>query len=318
MSVFTPVSTSDARAFLAEFALGDLESLEGIAAGVENTNYFLNTTTGEYVLTLFEKITIEDLPFYLKFMEHLAENGFNCPRPQLRYASHHRKELFGILNGKPAAIVTRLPGAARQKPNPDDCRIVGGLLAQLHEIGVDFDMGMNNWRGQAWREAFAKEAAPKLTGAENALIASENAYQAGIDDTLIPEGVIHGDLFHDNVLWDAEGAPGVIDFYFACDDLLLYDLAITVNDWCVNADATLDHERADALIEGYQDIRVLEDNERALWPAMLRRAALRTWLGRIGYTHFPQDGELTHAKDHEFTESLLRHHIECAREHTIK
>ena len=309
MSVFTLVSTAEAQAFLSQYALGDVESLEGIAAGVENTNFFLNTTTGEYVLTLFEKQSIEDLPFYLHLMEHLAENEFNCPRPQLRFASHHRKELFGILNGKPAAVVTRLAGGPRLEPTAEDCYTVGELLCEMHEIGIDFDMGMNNWRGRQWREAFAKEAEAKLFDNENALIASENAYQAGISNDTIPQGVIHGDLFRDNILWDEEGVPGVIDFYFACDDCLLYDLAITANDWCSNPDATLDSARVASLIEGYQEVRALEDNERLLWPAMLRRAALRTWLGRLGYSHFPQDGELTHAKDHGFTEQLLRYHI---------
>jgi len=315
MSVFTPVTKEEAQMFLAEFALGEVETLEGIAAGVENTNFFLTTTTGEYVLTLFEKQSIEDLPFYLHLMEYLAENEFNCPRPQPRFAPNHRKELFEILKGKPAAIVTRLAGSPRLQPGAEDCLVVGRLLAQMH--GIDFDMGMTNWRGREWRESFAVEAAAKLPAAENALIASENAYQAGIDDESIPKGIIHGDLFRDNILWDDEGVPGVIDFYFACDDLLLYDLAITVNDWCVNADATLDSARADMLIAGYREVRDFEENENALWPAMLRRAALRTWLGRIGYSFFPQDGHITHAKDHGFSEKLLRYHILNAPYHTL-
>lgn len=317
MSVFTPVSKEEAQMFLAEFALGDVETLEGIAAGVENTNFFLTTTTGEYVLTLFEKQSIEDLPFYLRLMEYLAENEFNCPRPQIRFAPNHRKELFGILNGKPAAIVTRLAGLPRLQPSAEVCMGVGRLLAQMHEIGIDFDMGMTNWRGRVWRDSFAGEAAARLSASENALIASENAYQAGIDDESIPKGIIHGDLFRDNILWDDEGVPGVIDFYFACDDCLLYDVAITVNDWCVNPDSTLDRARADALIAGYREVRDLEENEPALWPAMLRRAALRTWLGRIGYSHFPQDGEITHAKDHTFSEKLLRYHILTAKDHVL-
>jgi homoserine kinase type II len=317
MSVFTPVTKEEARTFLAEYALGDVESIFGIAAGVENSNFFLTTTTGEYVLTLFEKQSIEDLPFYLHLMEYLGENEFNCPRPQIRFASNHRKELFGILHGKPAAIVTRLAGSPRLEPTPGDCTAVGRLLAQMHEIGVDFDMGMTNWRGRAWREAFAAEAAPKLSAAQNELIAGENGYQAGIDDESIPKGIIHGDLFRDNILWDDEGVPGVIDFYFACDDLLLYDLAITVNDWCTHSDATLDSARADMLIAGYREVRDFEENENALWPAMLRRAALRTWLGRIGYSYFPQDGHITHVKDHAFSEKLLRYHILNAQYHSL-
>ena len=317
MSVFTPVTVEEVQRFLADYALGEVEALEGIEAGVENTNYFLDTTTGRYVLTLFEKLGVQELPFYLRLMEYLAENGFNGPRPQPRYVNdasgglenERHKDLFGILNGKPASICTRLPGAPRMEPTLDDCFNVGRLLAQLHEIGIDFDMGMDNWRGQPWREAFAAKAAGKLTAQENALIASENAFQAAIDPTEIPQGIIHGDLFRDNVLWDDAGVPGVIDFYFACDDCLLYDIAIAANDFCVRDDASLDPQRSAMLIAGYEDVRELEPNERALWSAMLRRAALRTWLGRIGYVHFPQDGEMTHAKDHGFTERLLRHHI---------
>jgi homoserine kinase type II len=318
MSVFTPVTDSQAQAFLRDYALGDLESLEGIASGVENSNFFLTTTTGEYVLTLFEKQTADDLPFYLHLMEFLAANEFNCPRPQPRDGAKAGMghNLFGTLNGKPAAIVSKLPGSAIVAPSADDCHDVGVLLAHMHDTAIDFDMHMENWRGHEWREFFAIQAAPKLSDAENSLIAGENDFQARIDDDSIPTGVIHGDLFRDNVLWAPEsegGAPGVIDWYFACDDLLLYDVAITVNDWCVNPDATLDHARADALLAGYRHVRELEDNELVLWPAMLRRAALRTWLGRLGYTHFPQDGEMTHAKDCGFSERLLRHHIQHAK-----
>lgn len=319
MSVFTPVTDSQAQQFLRDYALGDLESLEGIAAGVENSNFFLTTTTGEYVLTLFEKQSPNDLPFYLHLMEFLTDNDFNCPRPQPRGGpakTHDGHNLFGMLNGKPAAIVSKLAGGAILSPTADDCHEVGALLARMHDIGVDFDMHMENWRGHEWREFFAIQVSPKLSDAENELIASENEFQAAIDDESIPTGIIHGDLFRDNVLWAPEedgGAPGIIDWYFACDDLLLYDVAITVNDWCINDDATLDLARADALLRGYRHVRELEDNELALWPAMLRRAALRTWLGRLGYRHFPQNGELTHSKDHGFSERLLRHHIQHAK-----
>ncbi len=313
MSVFTPVTPDDAQRFLADFALGDVEALEGIAVGVENTNYFLDTTTGRYVLTLFEKLGAQELPFYLRLMEYLAQNGFNCPRPQPRYVNvatgERHKDLFGTLNGKPAAICSRLPGAPRLEPTLDDCFNVGKLLAQMHEIGIDFDMAMDNWRGQQWRETFGAAAAAKLSAEENTLIASENAFQATIDPTAIPQGIVHADLFRDNVLWDDAGTPGVIDFYFACDDCLLYDIAIVANDWCVHPDATLDRQRAALLIAGYEEVRELEPNERALWSTMLRRAALRTWLGRIGYSHFPQDATMDLGKDHGFSERLLRHHI---------
>jgi homoserine kinase type II len=309
MSVFTPVSDDEARALLEHYSLGALERLEGIAQGVENTNYFLTTTTGEYVLTLFEHIPRADLPFYVGLMDHLAHHDITCPAPMRR----DDEEMLTEVNGKPAVIVTRLPGAARTRPTPHDCRLAGEVLAAIHVAGVEYDAGLDNWRGSAWRESFAQKIAPKISREENALIESENRYQAMHDDSVLPQGIIHGDYFHDNVLWDGEGHPGVIDFYFACDDVLVYDLAIAANDWCVNPDATMDAARLEALVEGYEERQPLEPLERSLWPVMLRRAALRTWLGRLGYNHFPLDSHMTIEKDHGFSRRLLEHHIAHAR-----
>ncbi len=312
MSVFTPVSTADADALLAHYSLGAVEKLEGIAQGVENTNYFLTTTTGEYVLTLFEHIARADLPFFVGLMDHLAHHEVTCPAPMRMDDGR----LIAEVNGKPAVIVTRLPGAARPRPTAADCRAVGEILAGIHVAGMEYDASLENPRGRAWRERFAEMAQPRLSRPENDLIASENRYQAMHDDSVLPMGVIHGDLFHDNVLWDDEGRGGVIDFYFACDDVLLYDVAIAVNDWCVEPDATLDHARARAFVEGYEGRRPLTELERELWPVMLRRAALRTWLGRLGYNHFPRESEMTIPKDHEFSRRLLEHHI--ARSHSLQ
>lgn len=308
MSVFTPVSDDDARALLQHYTLGELESLEGIAQGVENTNYFLTTTTGEYVLTLFEHIPRADLPFYVGLMDHLAHHDVVCPAPMRRDDG----EMLCEVNGKTAVVVTKLPGAPRPRPTVEDCATVGEILAAIHVAGIEYDAALENWRGARWRETFAQKLAPRLSPAENELIAAENRYQAMHDDTVLPQGIIHGDLFHDNVLWDAEGNGGVIDFYFACDDVLLYDVAIAVNDWCVRPDATLDAARTTAFLHGYQVRRPLEALEHELWPAMLRRAALRTWLGRLGYNHFPRDSHMTIEKDHEFSRRLLEHHIAAA------
>jgi homoserine kinase type II len=309
MSVFTPVSDDDARALLEHYSLGALERLEGIAQGVENTNYFLTTTTGEYVLTLFEHIPRADLPFYVGLMDHLAHHDVTCPAPMRR----DDDEMLTEVNGKPAVIVTKLPGSARARPTPHDCRLAGEVLGAIHVAGVEYDAALENWRGAAWRESFAQKIAPKISRAENELIESENRYQAMHDDSVLPQGIIHGDYFHDNVLWDGDGHPGVIDFYFACDDVLVYDLAIAANDWCVNPDGTMDAARMAALIEGYEERQPLEALERSLWPVMLRRAALRTWLGRLGYNHFPLDSHMTIEKDHGFSRRLLEHHIAHAR-----
>ena len=305
MSVFTPVSPAEAAQYLTHYTLGELESLEGIAQGVENTNFFLTTTTGEYVLTLFEHIPRADLPFYVGLMDHLARNGVTCPIPMPRDDG----ELLGELNGKPAVIVTRLPGAPRAAPLAADCRAAGDMLGRIHEAGVSYDASLDNWRGRAWRESFARKLETRVSRPEAELIESENRFQAQHDEQVLPVGIIHGDYFHDNVLWGPGGEAGVIDFYFACDDVLAYDVAIAVNDWCVNPDATLDPKRMRAFLQGYEHHRPFEELERELWPVMLRRAALRTWLGRLGYNHFPLESEMTIPKDHAFTRRLLEHHI---------
>ena len=305
MSVFTPVSSADADALLTRYTLGAVEKLEGIAQGVENTNYFLTTTTGEYVLTLFEHIPRGDLPFYVGLMDHLARHDVRCPLP-MKMADGG---MIAEVNGKPACIVTRLPGAPRTKPTAHDCRAAGELLGDIHIAGIEYDAGLDNWRGRPWRERFAEAIRGRISREEAELIDSENRYQAIHDDTVLPQGVIHGDYFHDNVLWDDEGDAGVIDFYFACDDALAYDVAIAVNDWCTTPDARIDEARARAFLEGYGERRPLEDFERTLWPVMLRRAALRTWLGRLGYNHFPRESQLSIPKDHAYSRRLLEHHI---------
>jgi homoserine kinase type II len=253
MSVFTPVSDADARKLLEHYTLGELEGLEGIAQGVENTNYFLTTTTGAYVLTLFEHIPRADLPFYVGLMDHLANHDVRCPAPLKRDDGAMLTEV----NGKPAVIVTRLPGAPRARPTAEDCTRVGAILADIHVAGVEYDAALENWRGAKWRSSFAQKLQPKLSRPENDLIAAENRYQGMHDDTVLPQGIIHGDFFHDNVLWDEDGNGGVIDFYFACDDVLLYDVAIAVNDWCITPGATLDAARANAFLHGYGERRPL-------------------------------------------------------------
>ena len=309
MTVFTPVSSDEARALLAHYTLGELEGLEGIAQGVENTNYFLTTTTGEYVLTLFEHIPREDLPFYVGLMDHLARHGIACPVPM------HRDDgaMLSDVNGKAAVIVSRLPGVPEARPDAKRCHRAGEILAAIHVGGEDYDDALENWRGAKWRERFAEAVAPRISRAENELIESENRYQGMHDDSVVPQGIIHGDYFHDNVLWENADDGGVIDFYFACDDVLVYDIAIAVNDWCVNPDATLDPVRTREFVAGYERNRPLEDMERELWPVMLRRAALRTWLGRLGYNYFPRDSHMTIPKDHAFSRRLLEHHIAHAR-----
>lgn len=312
MSVFTPVSVAEARAFVARYGVGDIIDFQNIAAGVENSNFFVTTTRGRFVLTIFERIPRADLDYYLGLMLHLHEAGIACAAP-LRTTGGN---LLDELRGKPAALVERLNGNDLAHPTPRDCRAVGEALARMHLTARSFQGRMANWRGSAWWRRTAQELSRFLTARENAAIASELAFQAGFDALDLPRGHIHGDLFRDNILWDdhdARHAPQMIDFYFACEEKWLYDVAITVNDWCVDfasyPEARLDPANTTALLQAYAQLRPFSPAESEAWPVMLRAAALRTWLGRLGYHHFPRDSELTHPKDHAFSERLLASHV---------
>jgi homoserine kinase type II len=304
MSVFTPVTEDQARAWLKNYTLGHLIKLEGIAAGIENTNFFLTTTHGEYVLTLFEKLSLDELPYYVQLMAHLAHRGIPCPLPIERIDG----EYLSLLNGKPACIVTKLAGRPIQTPSSVHCMEVGEMLAEMHLAGGNYKQRMENWRGLKWWKTFVLQVAPLLPQDEANLIRSELNFQEKQDYSSLPQGVIHGDLFRDNVLFVGDRIGGVIDFYFACNETFLFDLAVTVNDWCVRADATLDTVLAESLSSAYHSVRPLSDIEQRAWPAILRAAAFRSWLGRLGYTYFPQPGEITHTKDHGHFRRLLEHH----------
>jgi homoserine kinase type II len=313
MSVFTPVTVDEARAFIAPYAVGDIIDFQNIAAGVENSNFFVTTTQGRYVLTIFEKIPRADLDFYMGLMAHLHAAGIACAWP-LRPADGR---VVRELKGKSAALVARLAGNDLAHPLPADCRAVGIALAKMHAAADDFPLTMRNWRGPEWWRSYAAELAPHLSVEQSSLLRDELECQSDFGQLDLPRGVIHGDLFRDNILWDDHGEahrPQMIDFYFACNEQLLFDVAITVNDWCLDfaayPSAALKADHARALLAGYGSVRRFTLAERMAWPQMLRAAALRTWLGRLGYHYFPRDSELTHPKDHAFAQRLLLRHRE--------
>ncbi len=305
MSVFTTVTSEQLAAWLGKYALGNLTGLEGIAAGIENTNYFVTTSSGRYVLTLFEKLTATELPFYLGLMAHLARRGIPCPQP----VANADGNFLGTLNGKPAAIVSCVPGRELATAGTAHCSAIGGLLANMHVAGQSYAVPMPNPRGAAWWNAALPRVLPFLDKPAAALIEAEARFQAEQHFDALPRGVIHGDLFRDNVLWDADRIGGVIDFYFACNDALLYDVAIAVNDWCIAGDQTLDAPRARALLEAYRRVRPLTAAECAAWPALLRAGALRFWVSRLYDMHLPRAGELTHAKDPRHFQRVLEQRI---------
>ncbi len=304
MSVFTTLEFDEVDAWLKGYAIGHLTKLEGIASGIENTNYFVTTNHGEYVLTVFEKLTAAELPWYLELMAHLAGRGIPCPNPVARLDDG----FLGELKGKPACLATRLRGRSIGVPDVFACAEVGELLADLHLAGQSYSKPMANPRGVAWFSSTAERVRPVLSADNAAMLDEELAFAVGLRADVLPRGVVHVDLFRDNVLFDDSQLSGVIDFYFACQDSWLYDLAITINDWCVAVDGKLDAERAAALVTAYHKVRPLTEAERAAWNGMLRAGALRFWLSRLFDLHFPRPGELVHAKDPTHFERIIRHH----------
>jgi homoserine kinase type II len=293
MSVFTPVSNDQLAVWLKQYSLGSLERMQGIATGIENTNYFVTTTHGNYVLTLFEKLTAAELPFHLGLMSHLSRHGIPCPAPVADLGDR----FFSELNGKPAALVTRLKGTAVSAPSSAHCTEVGGVLAEMHLAGLSFAGTLDNPRGPRWWHETAPRIMPFLDPAGANLLQAELKFQSLYRFQDLPRGPVHADLFRDNVLFDGARIGGVIDFYFAGLDCLLFDVAVTLNDWCVQANGEIDLPRAHALLCAYRSIRPFTRAEREAWPVLLRAAALRFWLSRLYDFYLPRPGELVHAHD---------------------
>ena len=305
MSVYTTVSAEELDAWLLRYGLGTLVAHEPIKAGIENTNYFVTTERGRYVLTLYERLPAEELPFYLNLMAHLARAGVAVPAP----AADRTGALFSMLCGKPASLVDRIDGVAHMAPGDADCAAVGAALAGLHVAAQSYRGRLANRRGPAWWRQAARAVRPYLDDAQNALLAAELKHQSGLAKLRLPKAAIHGDLFRDNVLFAGGRVAGIIDFGFAATDFLAYDLAIAVNDWCNRDDDELDAGRTHAFIEGYERHRPLTRDERDAWPTLLRAAALRFWLSRLYDLHLPRPGELVHAHDPAVYERILAHRV---------
>jgi len=305
MSVYTSVSMAQLAAWLRTYAVGTPLALDPIAKGIENSNFFVTTTQSRYVLTLFERLPAEELPFYLNLMSHLAQHGIPCPAP----IADRSGRFLSALNGKPAALVTRLPGASVEAPTVAHCAALGDLLARMHLAGQSYAGGLENPRGPKWWRVAAREVRPFLNDTQAALLDEELRFQSLYRFPDLPRGPVHADLFRDNALFDDDRLSGVIDFYFAGIDCLLYDCAVCANDWClIDAahDLRFDEAKIEALLAAYARVRQFTALERGAWPVLLRAAALRFWLSRLRDLHLPRSGALVHAHDPEHFESILR------------
>jgi homoserine kinase type II len=296
MSVFTPVSEGDLGDWLKRYSVGSHVEMTPIAAGIENTNYFVTTTQGRFVLTLFERLPAEELPFYLGLMSHLDRHGIPCPAP----IADLDDKLMSTLNGKPAALVTRLPGVSIERPGVEACAELGQLLARMHLAGRSFSLYLENPRGPKWWRSAAQAVRPFLDDERCAMLDEELRFQALHRFPDLPRGPVHADLFRDNALFDEGRIRGVIDFYFAGVDCMLFDCAVCANDWCLAdpmADFRLDDARTLAFLQAYSEVRPFTALERGAWPVMLRAAALRFWLSRLYDFHLPRPAMLNSAHD---------------------
>ncbi len=314
MAVYTEVAFDEAAALLHTLQLGDLTDLKGIQGGIENTNYFVTSerdgATLEHVLTVFERLGFEQLPFYLHLMKFLAERGTPVPAP----AANAQGEILLKVQGKPAAVVARLRGKSDLAPGVAQCEAVGAMLARMHLAGREFSMSQPNLRGLPWWNETAPVVLPFLTPSQADLLRSELAYQNHVAQgpayAALPRGPVHADLFRDNALFEDGVLTGIFDFYFAGCDTFLFDIAVCLNDWCVlhdeDHDGSLDTPRSLALLAAYQAVRPLTAAERSLLPALLRAGALRFWISRLWDLHLPREAALLQPHDPGHFERVLR------------
>ena len=305
MAVYTDVGDAELEAFLAEYDIGQADSLKGVAEGVENSNYLLTTDRGQYFLTLYEKrVDPKDLPFFLGLMDHLSARSINCPRP-----IHGRDGgAVRMLSGRPAAITTFLHGLSPSRIAVRHCGPVGEALAGLHLAGRDFKLKRPNALSVAgWRPLF-EGSRRHIDGALERELAAELDFFEAKWPSSLPSGVIHADLFNDNVFFLHDKLSGLIDFYFACNDFFAYDLAICLNAWCFETDNAFNATKARALLQAYDKVRKLSDDERRFLPLLARGSALRFLLTRLyDWVHTPADA-LVKRKDPQEYVAKLRFH----------
>lgn len=315
MAVFTEVPQATAAALLHTLDLGELTELKGIMGGIENTNYFVTSQrddqTLEHVLTLFERLGFEQLPFYLHLMKHLAARGIPVPDP----VANARGEILHTVCDKPAAVVNKLAGRSELAPSADHCHQVGAMLARMHLAGRDYERQQPNLRGLAWWNDTVPVVLPHIGEAQAQLLKAELAYQNHVAASpayqALPSGPVHADLFRDNVLFEDGRLSGFFDFYFAGCDTFAFDLAVCLNDWCIDLDSGQpDSLGTAAMQQAYESVRPLEAAERRLLPAMLRAGALRFWISRLWDYHLPRPASVLKPHDPTHFERVLRARLE--------
>lgn len=302
MSVYTSITRTELEFFFDRYALGTVISFHGITDGIDNSNYFVKTTQGQFVLTLFENLTIDELPHYIKLLTRLSNYQIPCPSPQL----DKQKNALRLLNHKPAAIFKCLSGCAVEHPTLLQCQQIGLQLAELHDCGLDYNFPISRHILDECKVIYSRIES-KLNETECRLIKDELLFQNASYPDYLPMGVIHADLFRDNVLFHDGKISGILDFYGACTGELLLDLAITANDWCCD-EGIFNAEKVGVLLITYQSLRPITSHEQQHWQTLLRIAALRFWLSRLEHQLYPRTGTLIQVKDPLFFKSLLEQH----------
>lgn len=301
MSVFTTVQPAQLEEFLKRYELGQVSDFRPIPAGITNTNYYLDTDCGRYVLTLYEHHSDDELDYMLGLQQHLAEKSVCCSSPVV----DRRGDYYSSLNQRPAAIIHRMPGDIETEPAPSHCAQTAAELARFHLAGQDFGKIRPNPRGIEWLLAAGDMLEAELSSQDKSLLASMLGDYQDFDHAALAQGAIHADLFHDNALFNDGRLGGIIDFDYACHDSLVLDIAILLNDWCIDAQGELDAVRVSAVLDAYQQHRGLDRIELQALPLMLRFSALRFWLSRLYDKVFPISGELTFVKDPGIFRNML-------------
>ena len=297
MAVYTDVIAEELAAFLAGYDIGELLAYKGIAEGVENSNFLVHTSRGYFILTLYEKrVAAKDLPFFLALMEHLHARGLTCPQP----VKNKRGEMLGTVAGRPAAVITFLDGMWIRRPSPSHCAALGDALAKLHLAGLDFGRSRANALSvEGWRPLYehCRQRANELQRDLEQFLAGELSYLEAQWPRELPQGVIHADLFPDNVFFLGNKLSGLIDFYFACTDSLAYDVAICLNAWCFESDHSYNVTKGRGLLQAYDKVRPLSRSERDALPLLARGAAMRFLLTRLVDWFDVPAGALVRPKD---------------------